>query len=55
MEKPDSENEGIANMMVAIACIAILISCMGLFGLVSLFIEKRMKEYSIRKVMGASG
>jgi ABC-type antimicrobial peptide transport system permease subunit len=48
------ENEGIANMMVAIACIAILISCMGLFGLVSLFIAKRMKEYSIRKVMGAS-
>jgi ABC-type antimicrobial peptide transport system permease subunit len=48
------ENEGITNMMVAIACIAILISCMGLFGLVSMFISKRQKEYSIRKVMGAS-
>ena len=48
------ENEGITNMMIAIACIAILISCMGLFGLVSMFIAKRQKEYSIRKVMGAS-
>ena len=48
------ENEGIANMMVAIASIAILISCMGLFGLVSLFVAKRMKEFSIRMVMGAS-
>jgi len=48
------ENEGITNMMVVIACIAILISCIGLFGLVSMFIAKRQKEYSIRKVMGAS-
>ncbi len=48
------ENQGIANLMVAIAIIAILISSMGLFGLVSLLISKRMKEYSIRKIMGAS-
>jgi hypothetical protein len=48
------ENEGISNLMVAIASIAILISCMGLFGLVSLFINKKLKEFSIRKVMGAS-
>lgn len=49
------ENEGISNLMIAIASIAILISCMGLFGLVSLFINKKLKEFSIRKVMGASG
>jgi ABC-type antimicrobial peptide transport system permease subunit len=48
------ENEGISSLMIAIACIAILISCMGLFGLVSLFINKKLKEFSIRKVMGAS-
>ncbi len=48
------ENEGISNLMIAIASIAILISCMGLFGLVSLFINKKLKEFSIRKVMGAS-
>lgn len=48
------ENAGISNLMTAIAGIAILISCMGLFGLVSLFINKKLKEFSIRKVMGAS-
>ena len=48
------ENESISNLMIAIAAIAILISCMGLFGLVSLFINKKLKEFSIRKVMGAS-
>ena len=37
------ENEGISNLMIAIASIAILISCMGLFGLVSLFINKKLK------------
>ena len=49
-----SEEQGISNFMTAIAGLAILISSMGLFGLVSLFISKRMKEFSIRKVMGAS-
>ncbi len=34
--------------------LAILISCMGLFGLSSFTITKRMKELSIRKVLGAS-
>jgi ABC-type antimicrobial peptide transport system permease subunit len=41
-------------MMIGIAAMAILIANMGLFGLVSLYISKRMKEFSIRKVMGAS-
>lgn len=48
------ENKRVSNLMVAIAGLAILISCMGLFGLVSLFVTKKMKEFSIRKVMGAS-
>ncbi len=33
--------------------VALLISCMGLFGLVSLHIATRLKEISIRKVLGA--
>jgi ABC-type antimicrobial peptide transport system permease subunit len=36
------------------AAMAIILSSMGLFGLVSLLIVKRMKELSIRNVLGAS-
>ena len=35
------------------ATLAIILSCMGLFGLVSLNVATRMKEFSIRKVLGA--
>lgn len=35
------------------ATLAVILSCMGLFGLVSLNVATRMKEFSIRKVLGA--
>ena len=38
----------------AFAILAIFISCLGLFGLSSFIIEKRIKEIGIRKVNGAS-
>ena len=47
------EGIGIKKLFLFIATVALLITCMGLFGLVSLTIARRMKEFSIRKTLGA--
>lgn len=47
-------NRQLSNTITFVAFIALLISCMGLFGLVSQHIGSRMKEISVRKVLGAS-
>ena len=39
--------------MKFLGAVAIILSCMGLYGLVSFNISKRMKEFSLRKIMGA--
>ncbi|WP_343746493.1 ABC transporter permease [Chitinophaga sp.] len=41
-------------IFISFTCFAVLISCLGLFGLVTYAAEQRTKEISIRKVMGAS-
>ena len=44
---------GLMKMSLAIGLITLIITSMGLLGLVSLNIVKRMKEISIRKILGA--
>jgi putative ABC transport system permease protein len=49
------QQEQRTNMIVQIASgLSIFIACMGLFGLATLAVVKRVKEIGIRKVMGAS-
>ncbi len=48
------ENYQINKVFGFTALMALLISCMGLFGLASQNIARRMKEISVRKVLGAS-
>lgn len=49
----DSENK-VAVLSKYFAAIAIIISCLGLFGLVSFNAHRRQKEIGIRKVLGAT-
>jgi ABC-type antimicrobial peptide transport system permease subunit len=48
------EEEMMANLFTIAAAIAIILSCMGLFGIASIIMRQRVKEIGVRKVLGAS-
>ena len=49
----DNENRQL-NLFAAFSALAILIGCMGLYGLAALVAQQRTREIGLRKVMGAS-
>ncbi|MCB0634796.1 MAG: FtsX-like permease family protein, partial [Lewinella sp.] len=49
-----ANEDRLLTMVKAFAFLSILISCLGLFGLLSYQLDKRRKEIGIRKVLGAS-
>jgi putative ABC transport system permease protein len=49
------EDRQLSKSMNYLSLMALFISCLGIFGLMSLSLKERTKEVSIRKVMGASG
>ncbi len=49
--RSDQQMESVVTIM---AFLAILIACMGLFGMAAITMEKKVKEIGIRKILGAS-
>jgi putative ABC transport system permease protein len=47
-------DQAVSRVVGILAALAIIISCLGLFGLASYAAEKRVKEIGIRKVLGAT-
>lgn len=54
VQKQYAEDRKIATIITSFTTIAMVISCLGLYGLSSYMAERRVKEIGIRKVMGAS-
>jgi len=52
--KKFGNEERIGKLASAFACLAVFISCLGLFGMASFMAEQRTKEIGVRKVLGAT-
>lgn len=48
------ENKGNVTLIGTISAFAMILACLGLFGLLSFNLQRRMKEFGVRKVLGAS-
>ncbi len=54
LDEAAAVSESISTVMFYVALLALIISAMGMFALISLNVAKRTKEIGIRKVLGAS-
>ncbi len=52
--KQYNSEQKLGNVFIASALVAIIIACLGLFGLAAFTAQQRVKEIGIRKVLGAS-
>lgn len=48
-----AENDSNVSLMLVISTFAIILACLGLYGLISFNIQMKLKEFSVRKVLGA--
>lgn len=54
LERLYRSEEKLSGMIQAFSLLAILLACLGLFGMLSLMVKNRVKEVGVRKVLGAS-
>jgi putative ABC transport system permease protein len=54
VQKQYDDDRRVSSIITVFTCMAVLISCLGLYGLSTYMAERRFKEIGVRKVMGAS-